>query len=155
MLTITIPGRNPLKLEHLVLDYNGTIAVDGRLIEGLAERLEELSESLDIYVVTADTHGNAAVQCRGLPARILTYPQADVGPIKAQLVRELKGAVVCIGNGFNDLSMSECADLSIAVIGTEGAYGPLLNVVDIVVCSIQDALDLLLKPRRLTAVLRS
>lgn len=65
MLTISIPGREDLVLRHLLLDYNGTIAEDGRLAEGVAQRVEALSRSLEIYVVTADTHGTAAAACAG------------------------------------------------------------------------------------------
>ena len=42
MIEINIPGRDILRIEHLVLDYNGTIAVDGALIEGIQERLQRL-----------------------------------------------------------------------------------------------------------------
>ena len=33
MLNIQIPGREMLTLSHLVLDYNGTIAKDGEIID--------------------------------------------------------------------------------------------------------------------------
>ena len=79
MLTISIPGRGDLVLRHLLLDFNGTIAEDGRLAAGMAERLEALSRSLAIYVVTADTHGTAAAACAGLPVEVLTYPTVQVG----------------------------------------------------------------------------
>ncbi len=42
MLAIDIPGRGQLQIEHLVLDVNGTLAVDGVLIEGVAAGLERL-----------------------------------------------------------------------------------------------------------------
>ncbi len=34
MLRIDIPGYKIIKAEHLVLDFNGTMAIDGRLIDG-------------------------------------------------------------------------------------------------------------------------
>lgn len=34
MIVIEIPGREPLKINHVVLDYNGTAAVDGMLLKG-------------------------------------------------------------------------------------------------------------------------
>lgn len=155
MLTIDIPGREPLKLSHLVLDYNGTIAEDGAVIEGIAHRLEALSRDLQICVITADTHGTAARRCEGLPLDVLTFPTVEVGRIKAEQVRSLSGGVVCIGNGFNDIRMSDEADLSICVIGREGCCGALLSHADVVVTSIHDALDLLLKTSRLRATLRT
>lgn len=155
MLTVKIPGREELTLSHLVLDYNGTIAEDGYVIDGIAERLETLKDALSIYVITADTHGTAAQRCEGLPLQVLTFPTVQVGEIKASEVKRLSGGVVCIGNGFNDMLMSEAADLSLAVIGKEGACGALLSRCDVVTTSILDALDLLLKPDRLRATLRT
>ena len=120
MLKIQIPGREELCLSHLILDYNGTIALDGKVIDAIRPRLEMLSRELSICVITADTHGTAARECEGLPLEVLTYPTAEVGKIKAQEVCKRKGGVVCIGNGYNDILMAEESDLSIRVMGTEG-----------------------------------
>lgn len=155
MLCINIPGRGDLELEHLVLDYNGTIAQDGRIIDGITERLELLKESLNIMVITADTHGTAGQQCRELPLTVKTYPSAQVAQIKAEEVKKLKGGVVSIGNGFNDILMADASLLSVAVIGREGCCGSLLSHTDVVVTSITDALDLLLQTHRLRATLRT
>lgn len=155
MLNIQIPGRDVLTLQHLILDYNGTIAEDGDIIEAVRPRLEALSRDLSIYVITADTHGTAAKKCAGLPLQVLTFPTTEVGRIKAAEVQKLSGGVITIGNGFNDISMSDAADLSICVIGREGCCGALLMHTDVVVTSIADALDLLLIPGRLRATLRT
>lgn len=63
--------------------------------------------------------------------------------------------IYCVGNGFNDIPMFMQAALSVAVIGHEGACGTLLAQADVMVISIGDALDLLLRRVRLTATLRS
>jgi len=155
MLTIKIPGREEICLSHLILDYNGTIAEDGRVIESIASQLEELSKMLKISVITADTHGTAARNCEGLPLSVKAFPTVEVGAIKAEEAKKKDGGVVCIGNGFNDILMSDASDLSICVIGKEGCCGALLSHVDVVVTSIQDALDLLIKTDRLRATLRT
>lgn len=155
MLKIQIPGRGELVLSHLILDYNGTIAEDGFLIDGIVPRLQRLSEDLQICVITADTHGTAARRCSGLPVEVRTFPTADVDAIKAAEARTMTGGVACIGNGFNDIGMADACDLSICVIGKEGCCGKLLAHADVVVASIGDALDLLLKPDRLRATLRT
>ena len=155
MLKIQIPGREELILSHLILDYNGTIAEDGEIIESIRPRLAELSKYLSIYVITADTHGTAAKKCEGLPLQVLTFPTTKVGAIKAEEAQKLSGGVITIGNGFNDIQMSDAADLSICVIGPEGCCGALLMHTDVVVTSINDALDLLLKTGRLRATLRT
>ena len=155
MLKINIPGRGELVLSHLVLDYNGTIAEDGLIIPGIKARLEKLSENLEISVITADTHGTAARRCEGLPLTVLTFPTTEVDVIKADHVRSLTGGVITIGNGFNDIAMSDAADLSVCVLGPEGCCGKLAAHCDILSRSIEDALDLLLKPDRLRATLRT
>ena len=155
MLNIQIPGREPLALSHLILDYNGTIAEDGNIIESIRPRLAELARDLSIYVITADTHGTAARKCQGLPLQVLTFPTTQVGQIKAQEARKLEGGVITIGNGFNDIQMSDAADLSICVMGREGCCGTLISHCDVVVTSIDDALDLLLIPGRIRATLRT
>lgn len=155
MLKINIPGRGEMILSHLVLDYNGTIAEDGLIIPGIKARLEALSRDLSISVITADTHGTAARRCEGLPLTVLTFPTTEVGAIKADHVRSLTGGVITIGNGFNDVAMSDESDLSICVLGPEGCCGKLAAHCDILSRSIEDALDLLLKPNRLRATLRT
>ena len=155
MLNIKIPGREEMTLSHLILDYNGTIAEDGAIIESIRPRLAQLSEKLSIYVITADTHGTAAQRCQGLPLQVLTFPTTQVGEIKAAEARKMEGGVVTIGNGFNDIQMSDAADLSICVMGKEGCCGALLSHCDVVVTSIDDALDLLIKTDRLRATLRT
>ena len=154
MLKIEIPGRTPLEVRHLVLDYNGTIAVDGLLLKGLAEPLEALSRSLEIHVLTADTYGTAASQCAGLKVRVHTFPREGAGRCKEEIVRGLDGGVVCMGNGFNDLPMFRLADLSIAVLLEEGTCAALLGAADVLVRSAADGLALLTNPDRLRATLR-
>lgn len=155
MITIRIPGREEFTLNHLILDYNGTIALDGKVIPAIIPRLELLSKELGIYVITADTHGTAAKNCEGLPLEVKAFPSTDVGKIKAEEALKLTGGVVCIGNGFNDIQMSDACALSICVIGKEGCCGALLSHVDVAVTSIEDALDLLIKTDRLRATLRT
>ena len=50
--------------------------------------------------------------------------------------------------------MLQEAALGIAVLGPEGLAAEALLAADVVVASIEDALDLLLRPHRLVATLR-
>jgi hypothetical protein len=43
VIEIEIPGFRVLQLSHLVLDYNGTLAVNGDLIEGVKSHLSPLA----------------------------------------------------------------------------------------------------------------
>ena len=73
-IEIEIPGREDLYLEHLVLDYNGTLAIDDEPIEGVPERLEHLSQSLSVHVITADTFGKVRARLSGLHCHISILP---------------------------------------------------------------------------------
>lgn len=155
MITIEIPGRAPLTIRSLVLDYNGTIARDGILLEEVPPRIAKLREVLDIYVLTADTYGTVAQQCAAMDIAVRTFPRENAAVCKEAIVRQLQGSVFAVGNGFNDIPMFDAADLSVAVLEKEGLCASLLLHADVLVTSPADALDLLLCPDRLRATLRN
>ncbi len=156
MIQVDIPGWGPLKLDHLVLDYNGTLAVDGILCEGVAERLTRLSRDLEIHILTADTFGKVREGMRAVPCDVTILEPGAQDQGKLDFVRRLgPGRTCAIGNGRNDRMMLEAAALGIAVILEEGAAAVSLAAADVVCRSVGDALDLLRNPLRLTATLRA
>jgi soluble P-type ATPase len=156
MLNVDILGYRALRIEHLVLDFNGTLAVDGTLLPGVKPRLSRLAAELRIHVVTADTFGRARTALRGVACKLTILEGGSEDRAKAAYVRRL-GAVrsACIGNGRNDRLMLREAALGIAVIQAEGAATASILESDIVVNNVRDALDLLLEPARLVATLRA
>lgn len=156
MLEITIPSRGVLHLSHLVLDYNGTLALDGALIEGVGERIRELSKHLDVHVITADTYGDVEGRLAELPVTLSTLSDHLQDEAKQRYVRTLSAReCVTIGNGRNDALMLAEAVLGIGVIQGEGLSRHALDASDVVCPDINSALDLLLKPKRLIATLRN
>jgi soluble P-type ATPase len=156
MIAIDIPGFRALRLDHLVVDYNGTLAEDGRLLAGVAEALEALAGSLAIHVVTADTFGVAAQQLAALPVELVVVGRDDQAEAKVRYATSLGAStVVAIGNGRNDREMLGAAALGIAVIQHEGASSESIAAADVVATSITQALALLRYPKRLVATLRS
>jgi len=155
MIKLTVPGRGNYTLENLVLDLNGTIALDGEIIDGVEERLQLLSKLLKIAIVTADTYGNAQ---RLEASRQIKIHKIDTGEEESQklkLVQQLgKDNTVSIGNGANDASMLRESALGICVLGKEGASATAITNADLVVSGIIAALELLLNPKRLVATLR-
>ena len=155
MIHIAIPGRGDYAIVHLILDLNGTIALDGRIIEGVEERLEKLSQKLDITVVTADTNKNAARVLGDLPVTIFIIKETQENDQKLGVVLEKgQNRTVGIGNGRNDVSMLRESAIGICVLGGEGASAEAMVASNLVVATINHALDLLLKPHRLRASLR-
>jgi P-type E1-E2 ATPase len=151
-ISVDIPGRGSLALEHLVLDVNGTLTDRGALVDGVTVRLGQLREHVAVHLLSADTFGTLASVTADLGVQARTVVTGDD---KARYVAEL-GAERCIaiGNGANDAAMLEAAILGIAVLGPEGAASSALRAADVVCASILDALDLLLDERALTATLR-
>ena len=137
VITIDIPGRAVLEIEHVLLDYNGTIAADGALTPGVAELITSLT------------------QCGPLGVEVVTFPRAGAAAFKQAYAQKLEGQIACLGNGYNDVEMFDESDLRIAVLDTEGTYAGLLAHADILARSAAEALALLLNTDRIRATLRT
>ena len=156
MIPVDIPGFGHLELRHLVCDYNGTLALDGQLLPGVAAALSRLAGALEIHVITADTFGQVRAELDGLPVSLCITPPADQARAKLEFIQALgASATVAIGNGRNDALMLDAAALGIALIQREGGAATTIAAADIVCASILDALALLENPKRLIATLRS
>jgi soluble P-type ATPase len=156
MLEIDIPGYKQLQLKHLVLDYNGTLACDGVLLDGVEPRLKALAERLQIHVLTADTFGQVQSALAGVSCQLSILPPGNQHLAKLNYVEQLDPAMtVCIGNGRNDRLMLQEAALGIVVMQEEGAAVETLLAADVAAPTGLVALDLLLHPLRLVATLRS
>ena len=156
MIEISIPGWGALRLNHLVLDYNGTLAVDGDLVQGVKDALKNLAKHLEIHVLTADTFGKVRAQLEGVSCSLSVLPVEEQDKGKLAYVKRLDPArTVCMGNGRNDRLMLKEAALGVAVVLEEGAAVDTILSADVVCTNILSALDLLTNPLRLTATLRS
>jgi soluble P-type ATPase len=155
VIKVAVPHRADLALEFLALDYNGTLALDGALLPGVAASLTRLSEKLSIRVITSDTFGSAEKGLAGLPVSLTVLPSPEVSAGKLTEVRKLGlEKTAAIGNGYNDHLMVQNCILGIAVSGPEGANAVTLAKADLVFTDINLALGALLNPLRLTAGLR-
>jgi soluble P-type ATPase len=125
------------------------------LLNGVQERLLNLSSQLRLHVVTADTFGIARSQSNGLPCELVILPTGEQAQTKLAYIQRLgEEQVFAIGNGRNDYLMLQSAALSIAVMQGGGAAMETRLAADVVVPGILAASDLLLFPRRLVATLR-
>jgi soluble P-type ATPase len=152
MIRLDIPQRGIIELRHAVFDVNGTLAVDGILIPGVVDRLHTLAEQLSLHALTAGTHGNIPELERsfGFPLRRIV-----TGEEKLRFVERLGPAsVVAFGNGRNDVAMLRVATIGVAVLGGEGVAIEALQAADALALGPIDAIELLLKPKRLIATLR-
>jgi P-type E1-E2 ATPase len=155
MIELTIPGRGELQLEHLVCDVNGTLALDGQLLDGMVRALKILRDRLQLHLLTADTHGRQAIIDQQLNLQAVRIQPGQESQQKANYIQELGArGVVAIGQGANDAEMLRSAALGICVLSPEGSAVETLLAADLVAANIFDALELLEKPLRIVATLR-
>jgi soluble P-type ATPase len=155
MISIDIPGWGNLEVENVVFDLNGTLTEDGKILPGVKERIQTLSEWVKVYILTADTHGTAIETLHDLQAELVIIPGEKSKRAKLDFLKTLRPeATVAIGNGSNDQLTLRESVLGIGVLQSEGMSRAAMENADILVNNISDAFDLLLKPKRLIATLR-
>lgn len=156
MIELDIPGERRLALSHLALDFNGTLAFDGKLIHEVKPRLIELAGLLTIHVITGNTFGTATDELQGIPCSIIELRPEYQAQAKWEAIHRIgANTTVAIGNGRNDARMMRSAALAIAVLGPEGAARETVAAADIIAKDIQAALGLLEHRQRLIATLRT
>lgn len=156
MVELNIPGREKIVIENIAFDYNGTLAVDGKIDASIKEKIIKLKDVLDVYILTADTYGTVAKECKDLGVVIKSFPQENAGYEKKKIIQQLgKHKTISVGNGFNDIPMSQESSLSIGIIGQEGASGKLFYHCDIVLKDIHDVFEMINKTDRIKATLRN
>jgi len=155
VIRIDIPGAVLLEIEHFVIDFSGTLSVDGVLIPRVKEELNELAERLHIHVLTSDTFGKAREELEGIKCTVKILDGDDHMGQKERYVLSLGAKrVTALGNGNNDARMLKAAGIGIAVCLKEGCSVEALTSAKILVRSPIDAIALLLNPKRLIATLR-
>ena len=155
MIELTIPGRGILRIKHLVTDVNGTLAVDGQLIEGVARQISALRDHLEIHMLTADTHGKQADIDAQLNLTAVRIQKGNEAQQKADYVRKLGvETVVSLGQGANDALMLKEAAIGIAVMSLEGLAIETLQSADLLMPDTPAALALFDNPVRMIASLR-
>jgi len=155
MIKVTIPGKGELELKYVVFDVNGTLAVDGQLLPGVPELLDNLKEHLEIHLLTADTHGKQAEINSILNINAYKIKAGNEANQKADYVENLgSNNTVAVGQGANDSMMLKTAVIGICTLSNEGSALETLLGSDLVVPDIHSALKILLNPTRLKASLR-
>ena len=155
MLQFNIPGCGNVEIDHVIFDYNGTIAFDGSLISGVAEGIRKYSDQVQFHVITADTFGFVKNELNGLNVMLTIISNNRQDEKKLDYLRSLgTEKTMCVGNGMNDRLMLEHARIGIGVVGHEGFAAKSLAASDIIINDILDLFGFFDVPQRLTATLR-
>jgi soluble P-type ATPase len=159
MIELTVHGFGVLKLEHLVLDVEGTLTIDGQFQDHLFRPLIDLRDRVVIHLLTTDTYRQQDGLDRRLDLkafRISTQPGGEsLRAAKRRFVEQLGAeTVMAVGQGFDDVEMLEAAGLGVCVLSQEGAASAAVRASDIVVPSTMDAVHLLTRPLRIVTTLQ-
>ncbi len=150
-----IPNFKTLDIQHIVCDYNGTIAKGGLVLPEIKELFKQLSERYKLHVLTADTFGSVHKQLEGYDVTVKVLNTQNHTKEKANYVAQLEAnKCAAIGNGNNDKEMLLSASVAIAVLGDEGCAKDALFNADVICKNIEDALSLFIHTKRLIATLR-
>lgn len=155
MLDMKVPGFGKIKIKNLILDYNGTLAQDGKILAEAYSILPDICQRLDVTVLTADTMGGCrdVLQDFDLDVEILTDKPEDVAKLNF-LDRLGADQTMAVGNGANDKLMLEKALLGVAVIGPEACCTKTALAADLICPDIVKVFELIMHPLRVIASLR-
>ncbi|MCX7769542.1 MAG: HAD hydrolase family protein [Proteobacteria bacterium] len=155
MLEIEIPGFGKVQLKYLVSDFTGTLSVNGKLLPGVLDKINQLSKYLKIYILTADTFGTVNKELSKADCEIIVLKYDRIDLQKKKFVDDLGAEnVISFGNGKNDRYMLKVSKIGVAVMLDEGCAIEALLSADIMVKDIHNAFGLLLNKKRLKATLR-
>lgn len=155
-MIIDIPGRETLEIQHVIFDYNGTLAIDGQLIDGVKTKINQLTNLVTFHVITADTYGTVAKELDGVNCTLVNLSESTEFTCKTDYLNHLGAEhTLSVGNGFNDKALLKQSRLGIALIQAEGVCTETLLSSDITCLSVMDVFAYLETPNRLKATLRS
>jgi soluble P-type ATPase len=154
MITILRSGQEPLEIDFILLDFEGTLASDRRVHPKAKDKINLLSKRTKIYILTKEEKILMEEVLKKVKAEIIYLMEGEASQQKLDLLRQLgANRTVAIGNGVDDVPMIEEAGLGISVMGKEGTFSEAMKKADVVFMNILDALDFLLKPLRPKATL--
>ena len=155
MLEIRYPGKSLIQINYVLCDINGTLCLDGQLLDGVAEAIAELKSTLEFHLLSANTTGSAAEIANRLGVTLQVIQAGHEARQKEHYLRHLGAEhTAAIGQGANDTLMLKKAALGICILSREGTAVKTLNAADLVVPDILSAFELLQKPLRIVASLR-
>lgn len=148
---VDLPGRDPVTMAELVIDFAAASSHDGRLLPGVVERLAQLAKRIRITVVTTEACNQARQQLADLPVEVQNI--AAGSDRRAYVAKIGAGLVVAVSSASDDTLMLEAAAIGIAVADGQAAADELGAAADVVCRDIDEALDLVGDPQCLKVAL--
>jgi soluble P-type ATPase len=149
MILIQRPGQEPLEIDFILIDFEGTLASDCRVHPKAKDKVNLLAKRAKIYILTKEKKEHVEEVLRKVKAEIVYLAEGESSKKKLDLLRQLGVTrTVAIGSGADDGPMMEEAVFGLCAIGKAGASAEAVENADVVFTDILDALDFLLKPLR-------
>jgi soluble P-type ATPase len=154
MIHLQRSGQEPLEIDFILIDFEGTLASDCRVHPKAKDKLNLLAKRAKIYILTKEKKEHIEEGLKKVKAEIIYLSEGESSQQKLDLSRQLGTTrMVAVGNGADDGPMMQEAVFGLCVIGKEGASSEAVKNADVVFTDILDALDFLLKPLRQRATL--
>ena len=152
-MKIQIPKGKTIEINTIVLDLNGTLAVKGIVSDKTKELILKLKElNYRIVLISGDIRGNAKTISDELELELFLGATSQE---KAEQMQQFdKETTASIGNARIDIGTFENSKISIATMQSEGIHTGILNYVDVIVPTIEDALSLFIDIKSLAGTLR-
>jgi soluble P-type ATPase len=154
MIHLQRPGQDPLEIEFIMLNFEGTLATDGRVHPKAKDKLNLLSKRTRIFIFTTGEKESVSAVLRNVKAEVVYLREGDASRGKHDLLQQLEPhRAVAIGSGVSDIEMIQNSAFGIGVMSREGTLSEVIDKADLVFMTVVDALDFLLKPLRQRTVL--
>ena len=154
MISILRPGMESLDIHFVLIDFEGTLAMDGRVHPKAKDKVNLLSKRATITILTKSNREKVEETLKKMKVEILYLTEEDSSQQKLNVLQRLGShQTAVIGNGLDDVRIMEQAGLGMCVIGKEGSSAEAMAKANLVVNNVLDALDFLLKPLRQRATL--
>ena len=152
-MIFNIPKGNSIEINNIVLDLNGTLAVKGVVSEKTKLLIKELKKlEYRIVLISGDIRGNAKIIAEELEIELFLGNTSEEKANQMQFFN--KENTAAIGNAKIDIGTFKNSILSVATLQAEGIHTAILKHVDIIVPSIEDALNLFIEKKSLEGTLR-
>lgn len=149
-----VPDVGEIEIKTIVLDLNGTLSVIGIIPDGVKEKLLKLKEmGIKVVLFTGDQRGTAASLCKEYGIDLV---RTKNGVEKEEEMSKYDSeTTAAIGNARIDIGTFKLAKVSVATLQAEGIHANILKYVDVVVPSINAALDLFIDTDTFAATMRT
>jgi soluble P-type ATPase len=152
-MIIEIPNSNSIEINTIILDLNGTLSINGIISAETKSLIKQLKKfNYKIVLISGDIRGNAQNIATELEIDLLLGKTSEEKAVQMQNFD--KNTTASIGNARIDIGIFKNSKLSIATLQAEGIHTQILKYVDIIVPSIENALQLFLNTKSLSGTLR-